>query len=574
MSGIAGVIGSGDRSFAERMIAVLRHRGPDGTWRHNRPGVHLTAATLTTTPQAAAAFPPRMADTDSRCVVFDGELANARELREELRQRGRPFATETDAELVMRVYEEWGSDGPARLRGPFAFAVLDGEQLLLARDPLGARPLHYAAAPDSVFLFASEIKGILQCPAFIPQLNRRALADASVLGYPTGTNTFVEGVHALAPGHTLSVSCSDGAVARQPRPYPARTVARDATLNAEAALPLLDRALTEAVAAAVASGTEIGLALSGGLDSTALALLARDLYPRRLLTYTVADDPDHPDLMCADAVARVIRSRHRPIVLSFEDFVAAIPACMAAEERPISLFGVPFFTLCRAMAAQTNVCLLGEGADGPFGGSPEYLIPADRSSWPRRLEALARIGLSPTDRALHIIDRFESCDSVESTIAWMFEFNWREPLERWSMEFADRIAMASGVQPRLPYVDARVTGMIGRCPIDLLVRPKTRIGKYLFKRWCLERFAGSPEIVDAALRTKLGINSAALGLRRRLADLCEQVLPDDYVSRHELGGCFDSKLQLLMFEMFVEIFLTHRGDGTAVGSVTDFMRRA
>jgi asparagine synthase (glutamine-hydrolysing) len=116
--------------------------------------------------------------------------------------------------------------------------------------------------------------------------------------------------------------------------------------------------------------------------------------------------------------------------------------------------------------------------------------------------------------------------------------------------------------------------MIGRCPIDLLVRPKTRIGKYLFKRWCLERFAGSPEIVDAALRTKLGINSAALGLRRRLADLCEQVLPDDYVSRHELGGCFDSKLQLLMFEMFVEIFLTHRGDGTAVGSVTDFMRRA
>jgi asparagine synthase (glutamine-hydrolysing) len=571
MSAIAGVVGTADRSLAQRMIAVLRHRGPDGTWHHSQPTVHLAAATLATTPHAAAAWPLRMTTPDERCLVFDGELTNARELRHELSQRGRTFATGTDAELVMQLYDEMGPDCVQDLRGVFALAVLDNAQIFLARDPLGARPLYYATASDGLFLFASEIKGILQHRGFTPRLNARAMADTSLLGYAVGTDTFVDGVCALAPGHTMRVACGDRPSAGQPRAWPRRAVTRDPAVTIEAAMPLLERALTDAVASAVASEGEIGLALSGGLDSTVLALLAREVRPRRLLTCTVAGEEGHPDLVCANAVARLVGSEHHPIVLGFEDFLAAIPACVAAEERPVSLFGVPFHALCRAMSARTNVCLLGEGADGPFGGSPEYLIPQDRSHWPGRFAALERIGLSPSDRARAIIDRFESCDSVESSIAWMFEFNWHEPLERWSMEFADRIGMSAGVQPRLPYIDDRVTEVIGRCPIDLLVRPKTRIGKYLLKRWSLERFGASPEIIDAALRTKHGINSAAVGLRGRLAGFCEQVLPDDYLSRHELGGCFDSKLQLLMFEMFEEIFLAHRGDSSAVRSVKDFI---
>jgi asparagine synthase (glutamine-hydrolysing) len=571
MSGIAGAIGTAERSLVERMIDALRHRGPDGRRVCSHRQVQLAAATLATTPHAASTWPPDEAAPTSRRLVFDGELANARELRDALRTHGHAFESETDAEVVMRLYDEIGSDCARRLRGAFAFAVLDGARVLLARDPLGARPLYYAAVADSLFLFASEIKGILQCPAFTPRLHTRALADASLLGFATGTDTFVDGVSALAAGHTMTVSCSERPIAGAPRAYATPGITRDATLTIEAALPPLDRALTAAVASSVGSREDIGVALSGGLDSSVLALLARDAHPRRLLTYTVADHDGHPDLVGAGEVATRIGAEHHSMVLSFDDYLLAIPDCVAAEERPVSLYGVPFFTLCRAMAARTNVCLMGEGADAQFGGSDDYLEPRDLSPWPRRLDALDRVGLQPTDRARAIIDRFESCDSVDRSIEWMFEFNWREPLERWTQEFADRIPMAAGVQMRLPYLDDRVREAAGRCPIDMLVRPKTRIGKYLLKRWSLERFGEAPEIIDAALRTKLNFPSAAIELRNRLDDLCEQVLPDDYLSRHELGVCFDSKLQLLLVDMFVDIVLTHRGDSSAVGSVADFL---
>lgn len=570
MCGIVGVIGAGGATLVERMTAVLKHRGPDSTGHCSRGDAHVGATRLGIMDPSSEAQ-PLYDETGRICVVFNGEIYNHRELRTELQAKGHSFRTRTDTEVIVHLYEEMGDDCVSRLHGMFAFAILDGTRLFLARDRLGIKPLYHAFLPETrELVFASEIKAILQHPRYAPRLNMQAVADAIVLGYPLRDDTFFEGVRSLPPGHTLVVTWDERVRVEEPSPYYSRSLVRDEGMSLDEAEQRLEAELARAVDTHLAADVDVALTLSGGIDSTVLALFASQRLKRPMMTFTVGDHNSYADVVQARVVADLIGSRHSSIIVDFDEYLSMIPDLLVAEEQPCSLHGLPFFILCRRIAERARACLHGEGADEVFGGYHEYLSRESRLSVIRdRLPILKQLGVPPSAYARATIGRLSSPTTFEDYLPRVFEVNLADALERKHLMPVDKCAMAASLEMRVPYLDDGMFELLGRMPLRYLVRSDIAVKKYLLRRLTLRRFGLAT--MDIVLREKLGAPVAGLFLLDRFDRLCEETLPDDYLRKHELGFCFRTKRELLLFEMFVEIFMNHRGDRASIGSFGDFL---
>jgi asparagine synthase (glutamine-hydrolysing) len=454
----------------------------------------------------------------------------------------------------------------------FAFAVLDGERLLLARDRLGIKPLYFAYIPETqVFLFASEVKAILCHPALSPRLNLQAMADMLALSHPSDDQTFFEGVRSLRPGHTMAVTYGDTVSVGAPKAYYARNLIRDDSADIDEMQARLDGVLCRAVETHLAADVEVGLTLSGGLDSSILALFARQHVPDRLLTFAVADHDGHPDVVRAKSVAQMIGSTHETVIMTFDDYLAAIPGLIASEEQPSSLYGAPFYFLCHTVAKRVKVTLHGEGADELFGGYTPYLDRESRLAYIRkRLPVLKHLGVPPSEHAIETIERLSRAKTFDDYLRELFDINMADPLERQHLVPVDKCAMAASVEIRVPYLDDAMVELVGRMPLRFLVRPDLGVRKYILRRLALSRFGVG--ILDVVLREKYGAPTAGLVLLDRFDRLCNETVSDEYVRKHDFGKCFASKRELVLFDMFLEIFMAHRGESTAIGSVVDFLR--
>jgi asparagine synthase (glutamine-hydrolysing) len=571
MCGIVGAIGTQDRTLIVKMANSLHHRGPDSIGYCWGNDAHLGATRLNII-DLYSGSQPLYNETGQLSIAFNGEIYNHHELRSQLKKRGHAFTTETDTEVVLHLYEEDGENCIHRLHGMFAFAILDGAQLLLARDRLGIKPLYYTFLPEAqLFIFASEIKGILQCSDYTPRLDIQALADSAVLGHPVGTDTFFEGVKSLAAGHTMRIWCDKPMRISEQRPYFTRNFIRDEGISLIEAQEALEAVLRDSVDSHLAADVDVGLTVSGGLDSTILALLSRECQSRPVFTFTVADDEQHPDIVQGQYVAQMIGSTHLPVIMNFDDYLATIPKYATAEEQPSSLSGIPFYFLCEKIAHRVKACLHGEGADELFGGYSEYLDRHHKISYIRkRLMLLKQFAILPSEYALNQIERLASSVTFDEYLQSIFAMNLGDQLERFHLDPVDKHAMAASVEMRVPYLDDHVFELVSQFPLRYLVRKDLGIRKYILRRLCLHRFGY--EVIDIVLRHKLGVPAAGIHLLDRFDHLCETTLPDDYLARHEFGYFFERKRQLLMFELFHEIFMTHRGDGKAVGSIVDFLK--
>jgi asparagine synthase (glutamine-hydrolysing) len=570
MCGIAGVVGTRQHGVVNRMTAALRHRGPDGEGVCSRGAVHLGATRLGILDPLSGPQ-PLYADTGDVCIVFNGEIYNHRELRSELQRQGHVFRTGTDTEVVLRLYEALGIECVNRLQGMFAFAILDGQRLWLARDRLGIKPLYYTVVSEpSLFVFGSEVKAILQCRSVTPRLNRQALVDMVAVTHPVDGDTFFEGIHLLPPGHTLCVTAGDRMSVDPPQPYYTRHALRSDDLSFDDALDQLEAVLTRAVETHLSADVDVGLTLSGGLDSSVLAMLARQQRERPLLTFTVGDHATHPDVEEAARVAAAIRSEHRVVLVGFEDMLDAVPAVITAEEKPTNLGALPFYVMCREIARRLKACIHGEGSDELFGGYEEYLDRAPRSfDLRRRLLLLRQRGMVPSPRAIEIINRFTIDPQGDEYVAGVFDVHLNDALEQHHLLPVDKVAMAVSLEMRVPYLDDAVVALGKQLPLRFLVRSDLGVGKYILRRLALKRFR--PELLDVVLRQKIGFPSAGHRLMTRFDRLCEEMLPDSYVTSHEFGSCFPTKRQLMTFDLFTQIFMEGRGEPGAVGPVMDFI---
>jgi asparagine synthase (glutamine-hydrolysing) len=357
-------------SILRAMTEAQRHRGPDGEGFHAEPHLGFGHRRLAIVDLVGGAQP--MATKDGTLVVtFNGEIYNHEALRRELEARGHIFHSRSDTEVLLHGWREWGPEMPARLVGMFAFALWDrgAGRLLLARDPLGEKPLHYAWLQDGGFAFASEIGGLTALPQLPRGLDPVALDDFLALGYVPDPATIHAAIRRLPPGHLMLLSLGE-AQAIQRRYWAPPRVAGAGGADAE---ELLRRRLDAAVQARMMADVPLGAFLSGGIDSGAVTSLAAMAAAQPLATFTIGFAGAADERPDAAMVAERYGTRH------VAENGAALDYLAMARKIP-RLFGEPFGdhsavpTLAVASLARRHVtvALSGDGGDEVFAGYRRY----------------------------------------------------------------------------------------------------------------------------------------------------------------------------------------------------------
>ena len=389
MCGIAGIVKldpaeAVDETRLKRMRDVLRHRGPDGEglWIDGPVGLgHRRLAIV----DVAAGHQPMPSEDGRAWIVYNGEVYNHAELAAGLRERGHRYRTRSDTETVLHLYEDEGIGCVEPLRGMFAFAIWDRDRarLLLARDRLGIKPLYYAAN-DHELLFASEIKAILAVMETRPRFNEAVLPEFLANRFVAGEETFFSGIRKLAPGHTLTWSIGDGLRTRRYWQLP--TELDPAAPGLEDAAREVRGRLEDAVRSHLMSDVPLGLFLSGGIDSTAIAALMAPMVKEPIRTFSVGFALAEADeLGYARLAARAVGAEHREVVVSPAAFFQALPRLVWHEDEPIAFTSsVPLYFVSRLAGEHVKVVLTGEGADELFLGYNRYRVTA----WNERLGGL------------------------------------------------------------------------------------------------------------------------------------------------------------------------------------------
>ena len=427
MCGIVGIFDTKnkreiDRALLDRMNETQHHRGPDEGGLHTEPGVGLGHRRLSII-DLSSGQQPLFNEDGSVVVAYNGEIYNFRELAAELAALGHIFRTHCDTEVIVHAYEEWGERSVERLRGMFAFAIVEvpkgpggpAARVFLARDRLGIKPLYYALADGALF-FASEVRALLASGCIPARLSPEAVPAYLLFGSVCEPATLVDGVNSLLPGHSMSIPCRAPVSSPEAVAYwdfgseAGRGAAADRISHKEAAFPVkqVRSLLEDAVASHLVADVPVGVFLSSGVDSTAIAALASRAQTG-IHTFTVAfPDLDFSEAEMARRTARRLGTEHRELTLSDQEMLARLDEAIAAFDQP-SMDGInTYFVSWAARQAGLKVALSGLGSDELFGGYRSF----------RATSTVARVArLSPiVPQAL----RAFVADAIPGAIAFRF----------------------------------------------------------------------------------------------------------------------------------------------------------
>lgn len=588
MCGICGMFerqgGAADPVRLRRMNRTLRHRGPDGEGEYLDGEIALGHRRLSIIDVGGGGQPIGNEDGQLQ-IVFNGEIYNFIELRAELESAGHRFRTRSDTEVIVHAYEQWGPACVERFNGMFAFAIWDGRrrELFLARDHLGVKPLYYVQA-GGVFLFASEIKALLDHPACPRHVDLDALAELFTFRYVPSPRTLFDQIRKLPPAHRMLVSRAHVHIERfwtlLPRP---RRDRRETALVEE-----YQALLEDAVRLQLRSDVPLGLFLSSGVDSAALLAIMSRHAGKGVQCFTVGfeDGERTNEVDAARALARRFGAEHHGQTVTADDYTRYYERYMQDIEEPVgNETAAAFYFVSRLTSRRVKVALTGQGADEPWAGYDRHkgiklsdaysrlpapltcglraavnVLPGRLERLKRGVDALAepdlltrftkvysffsadmkahlfsgelrrRFTRDPYGTRLalgHLQDEVRHLDPLTQILYIDTRSNLPDDL----LMVGDKTAMANSLEARVPFLDYRLVEFIESLPPDLRLRGLT--GKYLHRRACRKwlpsevtrrRKQGFANPIDGWFRNRMRayVEDCLLSPRSAMADYFDQ----------------------------------------------------
>jgi len=511
--------GRPDRYLLDRMRTVARHRGPDdyGQLLDGPVGLGFNRLSII---DLAGGHQPMSNEDGTVWIIFNGEIYNFAELRDDLAARGHRFRTHSDTETIVHGWEEYGEAVVKKLRGMFAFAIWDSRRRVLfgARDRLGIKPFYYYSDREQ-FAFASEIKSLLELPGVPRELNPAAVGEFLRRRYIIAPSTILRGVHKLPPGHTVRVTERGLEVKR----YWEAPLEEDRTLSAEEAVERAGALLEEAVKMHLVADVPLGAFLSGGLDSSCVVGLMAKLGVGDIKTFSIGYDSPESELAYARVVANHFHTDHHELRLDAVGFREILPKIVWHMDEPVGdTASIPLYYLSRFARQEVTVALSGEGSDEIFAGYPIYrrmlrIEAANRiplAGWAGRLvgrvagdnkirkyadmlgqplewryggvgglftQAQADRLLPSKQPALDGVARaYERCRNLPA-LGRMSYVDLNTWLPDDLLVKADRMTMANSLELRVPFLDHHLVEFAARLPRALRLRGG--VTKFLLKKW-------------------------------------------------------------------------------------------
>jgi asparagine synthase (glutamine-hydrolysing) len=521
-----------ERESIRRMMQTIVHRGPDdeGSYVSGSLGLGFRRLSII---DLSAGHQPMSDEKETTWVVFNGEIYNFKEIRQELENRGHVFRTQSDTEVIIHGYREWGNDVLRRLNGMFGLAIWDEprKKLLLARDPMGIKPLYYALR-DGELHFGSEVRAVLAGLQEKPGVDLVALNLFLRYRYTPAPFTLFRGIRKLAPGEMLTIQNGVAQTTRwyffEPKPY------SPMPNDAEASETLLDL-YKAAVKRHLISDVPLGLLLSGGIDS-GLLLALMSLYGDSWPTFTVGYGSSFKDDELEDAAgtARLLSGSNVGVRIERETFENALPKLIEILEEPVASSSiVPMYFVSQRARQDVKVALIGQGPDELFGGYTRHLGVRYGEYWRKlpqgarcrivaaltamtrneslkrgayalsvqerlkryqfifsilpgeRIDSLFREGLLPEGAGDKVLECWADLAPAIGSLDELGGFQLlelRSSLPDELLMYADKMSMIHALEVRVPYLDREIVEYVQRLGPGFKVRNGSR--KWLHRRVC------------------------------------------------------------------------------------------
>jgi asparagine synthase (glutamine-hydrolysing) len=562
MCGIAGIFEFGRDARANatalrEMCRVISHRGPndEGFYTDGAVGIGMRRLSIV---DVAGGHQPISNEDGTLWIVFNGEIYNHLALREQLIARRHRYGTHSDTETVIHLFEEYGADCVQHLRGMFAFAIWNRntKTLFIARDRLGIKPLYYKLTSERL-LFGSEIKAVLAHGGVRPEFNRAALPEYLAFGYLSNEESFYDGILKLLPGRMMTIGPDGKAQIRQywdldtSQPHESR----DESYYVQSYRELLEGA----VQSHLMSDVPLGVFLSGGVDSSAVAALMTKLRREPVETFSVGyTEQTYSELPFAHTVSDHIHSRHHEVLVSEQDFFGALPHLIWHEDEPIVWpSSVSLYFVARLARERVTVVLTGEGADETLAGYTRYAFTLKNAAMDRAYRSVvpsfARRGLRNTLATSSLLgatlrrklDHTFLARDGESWASFYFDnflsaFGEAEQNLLLSSEFAREAAPSTAYKNVVDYWDHSSGEMLQRL---LYTDIKTYLVELLMKQDNMSMAASIESrvpfldhvLVEFATRIPREVQLQGLAGKRILKKAVEDLLPRSILYRPKLG---------------------------------------
>ena len=541
MCGICGFTGdiANKTKIIENMTDLIIHRGPDSAGYFADKNIAMGFRRLSIIDLGGGKQPIYNED-NTLVLTFNGEIYNYKELKEELIQKNHKFYTETDSEVLIHGFEEWGEDLLQKLRGMFAFVIWNRENkiLFMARDHFGIKPLHWAQIGDN-FIYASEIKSILAFPEFEKKFNYKVLDNYLSFQYAVPPETFFEGIYCLMPGHFLWYKNGEIEIKRY---FEARFDNINKDLDLETASLEIEKVFENSVKAHRISDVEVGCFLSSGVDSSYVSSFFTD---QKAFTVGFDFGEKYNEVTLAQNLAKKIGINHYSKLISSEEFWSSIKKVQYFMDQPLADPScIALYFVSELASEHVKVVLSGEGADELFGGYTIYNEPRVFDSYQKIFPQKARTFFSKLVKKIPFRFRGRSfiirgelpTEKKYIGNAFMFSKEDKQKILKNSalatrpqnlckklyeraknyddvtkMQYidinmwmvgdillkADRMSMANSLELRVPFLDKEVFKVASTLPTNLKT-PKENT-KYALRHAAMKRLP-----VDTAQKEKLG----------------------------------------------------------------------